>query len=345
MVDTSQRKTRFQNRGNNTQAERNRLNASIPQGNEVNANVQNIIRSEDITYSNTENFAQTDALYFSTAKDTYNEGELALQSIETKKARMSYTATFASNTYTLTAKSSTISEIIDGTFNNQEYQDKTVRLSPVALFDGFHTSFIAPATNTGSTSIAIQLYDGSFTTKTLKKYNDLGVLTTLAAGDVLLMRKYDIVIISGEAIIFGGIQQATETVAGILKISTSAQALAGADNNTAMTPAKVNAKILELFTATKATTGETKDANGFIMKWSSQASSSGNDLITQSVTFATAFPTACVGFFGTVLTAGQVGACFIDLTAISTTGATYRILERTSVAITTPTVRWFAIGY
>jgi len=298
MTDTSQRKTRFQNRGNNTQAERNRLNASIPQGNEINANVQNIIRSEGVAYSNAENFSQTDALYFSTAKDTYKEGELALQSLETKKARMSYTATFASNTYTLTAKSSTISEIIDGTFNNQEYQDKTVRLSPVALFDGFYTSFIAPATNTGSTTIAIQLYDGSFTTKTLKKYNNSGTLVTLFADDILLGRKYDIAIINGDAVLFGGIQQATETIAGIAKISTTPLVNAGMDDLTFITPLKFKTKMeavrksVVLHNTRDFTETEYDYAGNIILVRKSMAAT--RTIGTNgSIVFNTAFPIAC----------------------------------------------------
>jgi hypothetical protein len=343
MTDTSQRKTRFQNRGNNTQAERNRLNASIPQGNEINANVQNIIRSEGVAYSNAENFAQTDALYFSTAKDIYNEGELALQSIETKKARMSYTATFASNTYTLTAKSVTISEIIDGTFNNQEYQDKTAYLSPVALFDGFYTSFIAPATNTGSTSIAIQLYDGSFTTKTLKKYNDSGTLVTLFADDILLGRKYDIVIINGDAVLFGGIQQATETISGIGKISTTTQVNVGTDDLTFITPLKLKAYITSITGSLKGTSGYTYLPNGLILNWGVTSTTVGN-IATNTVimNFALPFPTAGIHAISCVTDAQ--GGCQIGSAIISTTQArvTYANLSGSTKSFTGVT---FAIGY
>lgn len=242
MADTSQRKTRYQSRGNNTQAERNRLNASIPQGNEIYANIQNFIRSENIQYQNAENFSQTETSYYSTAKDVYNESELVLQSLETKKARLSYTVTFASNTYTFTAKTSTISEIVDGTFNNQEFQDKIAYNSPIELFDGFNTSFVAPATSTGSTSIQIQLYDGTFITKTLKQYNDAGTLVSVIAGDIVLGRKYDIVIIGGEAVLFG-VRNASQTVAGIIKTSTTALVNAGIDDVTAVTPLQFKTKM------------------------------------------------------------------------------------------------------
>jgi hypothetical protein len=242
MADTSQRKTRYQSRGNNTQAERNRLNASIPQGNEHYGNIQNVIRSENIQYQNTENFSQTETSYYSTAKDVYNESELVLQSLETKKARLSYTVTFASNTYTFTAKTSTISEIIDGTFNNQEFQDKIAYNSTIELFDGFNTSFVAPATSTGSTSIQIQLYDGTFITKTLKQYNGAGTLISVVADDVVLGRKYDIVIIGGEAVLFG-VMNASQTVAGIIKTSTTALVNGGIDDTTAVTPLQLNTKM------------------------------------------------------------------------------------------------------
>jgi hypothetical protein len=205
MADTSQRKPIYQNKGNNTQVDRNRYSTPKPKGNEVAGNVYNVIRSEGVSFVNAENFSQTDALFTTTAQDIYNESELTLQALETKKARLSYATTFNTNVYTLTAQASTVSEIIDGTFDNQEFQDKTVRNSVVALFDGFHTSFVAPSSNTASADIEIQLYDGTFATKVLKKYSS-GVLVNLVANDILANNKYDVVIIGGEAVLFGTVQ-------------------------------------------------------------------------------------------------------------------------------------------
>jgi len=202
MADTSQRKPIYQNKGNNTQVDRNRYSTPKPKGNEVAGNVYNVIRSEGVLFVNAENFSQTDALFTTTAQDIYKESELTLQALETKKARLSYATTFNANVYTLTAKTSTVSEIIDGTFNNQEFQDKTVRNSVVALFDGFHTSFVAPISNTASASVSIQLYDGTFTTKVLKKYSS-GTLVNLVANDIVANSKYDVVVIGGEAVLFG----------------------------------------------------------------------------------------------------------------------------------------------
>lgn len=297
MADTSQRKTRYQSRGNNTQAERNRLNASIPQGNEHYGSIQNVIRSENIQYQNTENFSQTETSYYSTAKDVYNESELVLQSLETKKARLSYTVTFASNTYTFTAKTSTISEIVDGTFNNQEFQDKIAYNSPIALFDGFNTSFVAPATSTGSTSIQIQLYDGTFITKALKKYNDAGTLVSVVADDIVLGRKYDIVIISGEAVLFG-VMNASQTVAGIIKTSTTALVNAGIDDTTAVTPLQLKTKMEAarkqiVFHNTRDFTETEYDYSGNIILVRKVMAATRTIGTNGSIVFNTAFPTAC----------------------------------------------------
>jgi hypothetical protein len=297
MADTSQRKTRFQNTGNNTEAERNRLGASIPQGNEVYANMLNIGRSEDIPYQNTENFSQNESSYFSTAKDVYNEAEITLKGLETKKARLSYTVTFLSNTYTFTAKTSTISEIINGTFSNQEFQDKTVYNSTTALFDGFNTSFVAPATSTGTTSIAIQLYGGSFVTKALKQYNDAGTLISVVAGDIVLGRKYDIVMIGGEAVLFG-VRNASQTVAGVIKTSTTALVNAGIDDTTALTPLQLKTKMEAVrksvvFHNTRDFTETEYDYAGNIILVRKSMAATRIIGTNGSIVFNTAFPTAC----------------------------------------------------
>ena len=56
---------------------------------------------------------------------------------------------------------------------------------------------------------------------------------------------------------------ATESVAGIIKISTTAQVRAGTDNTTAVSPAK----LFEVFTNSKVRNGYQKLANGTIIQW------------------------------------------------------------------------------
>lgn len=224
MADTSKRKARRQSQGT-TQPERNRRNASIAQGNEVEGNQQNVIRAYSQfgqIFQNIENFNQSDADYTNSAHTVYNETEPLLKNLEGRLANSTYTVTFNSNTYTFTAKSATIGELITSVAPNQEYEDKTVALSPISLFNGFKTEFIAPATNTDSATASVQLYDGTFTSKILKKYEN-GVLVNLIAGDIVEKRLYSIVIISGEAVLCGITPVATTTSIGNIFIPEKAK--------------------------------------------------------------------------------------------------------------------------
>jgi len=82
-------------------------------------------------------------------------------------------------------------------------------------------------------------------------------------------------------------QLATETVAGIIKISTTSQVAAGIDNSTAVSPAKLK----ELYTAGSAKTqnGYQKLPSGVIMQWGMVAGNNG----LVNATFPVAFPTSC----------------------------------------------------
>ena len=111
MANTSPRQPRWQTLGITTE-ERNKLNAISPIGNESYVNITNIPRSEDIAFENEENFTQSEVDYINNAHITYTEGEVVLKALEKKKARMSYTVTFNTNTYTFTAKSSTIGKLL-----------------------------------------------------------------------------------------------------------------------------------------------------------------------------------------------------------------------------------------
>ena len=80
-------------------------------------------------------------------------------------------------------------------------------------------------------------------------------------------------------------QLSTESLAGIMKISTTAQVSAGTHNTTAVSPAKLK----ELFTSgsTKALNGYQKLPSGVIIQWGVVA-----DGVT-NVTFPVTFPTGC----------------------------------------------------
>ena len=81
-------------------------------------------------------------------------------------------------------------------------------------------------------------------------------------------------------------QLATESLAGIIKISSTAQVSTGTDNTTAVSPAKLK----ELFTSGSAKTqnGYQKLPSGVIVQWGMAADNVPN------ITFPVAFPTSCV---------------------------------------------------
>ena len=202
MADTSQRKARTTLGSGVSLIGKNKEGATIPQGNEVAQNVYNVIRSEGITFNNAENFDQSESAYFSAANQTYNEAEEQLQALEKKKATFSYTASFNANKYTLDARTAIVSELVVNGIE-QDLQDKTAYLSPVAIQDGFFGEFIAPETNTGSATVRIQKYGGTYhTTLTAKKYSGTS-LVGLVANDLRKNQLYKFVIIGGELVVFG----------------------------------------------------------------------------------------------------------------------------------------------
>ena len=82
-------------------------------------------------------------------------------------------------------------------------------------------------------------------------------------------------------------QLSTESLAGIIKISTTAQVSAGTDNTTAVSPYKLK----ELYTSGSAKTqnGYQKLPSGVILQWGMVADSPAGT----NVTFPVAFPTGC----------------------------------------------------
>ena len=126
-------------------------------------------------------------------------------------------------------------------------------------------------------------------------------------------------------------QLATESIAGIIKISTTAQVSAGTDNTTAVSPAKLK----ELYTAgsTKTQNGYQKLPSGVIMQWGLFA-----DAFTVNVTFPVAFPTTCASLQLT----GGVGIVAVSvITSLSNTGFTAESVRESNNS----PVYYLAIGY
>ena len=142
--------------------------------------------------------------------------------------------------------------------------------------------------------------------------------------------------------------QATELVAGIVKISTSSQIEAGTDNSTAVSPAK----LLSLFSGntTLGKSGRIKFPGGLIVQW--------GYIPDQNVTTTTYFPVAysveCTGVFaqrvqGTIETAtGTVSAnpgATGEATNVFETTKSYFNLDSVYAATDKSAVFWIAIGY
>ena len=95
----------------------------------------------------------------------------------------------------------------------------------------------------------------------------------------------------------GGGTGATETSAGIVKISTTAQVSAGTDNSTAVSPYKLK----ELYTSgsTKTQNGYQKLPSGVIVQWGTIDYNSNPGEIAVDVVFPSVFPTSCLNVTAT----------------------------------------------
>ena len=83
-------------------------------------------------------------------------------------------------------------------------------------------------------------------------------------------------------------QLATESLAGIIKISTTAQVSAGTDNTTAVSPAKLS----EVFANSKVRNGYQKLANGTIIQWGVAAYTAPGNAMGTSSSITNNFPIA-----------------------------------------------------
>ena len=132
-------------------------------------------------------------------------------------------------------------------------------------------------------------------------------------------------------------QLATESIAGIIKISTTAQVTAGTDNTTAVSPAK----LIGLFTAglTKTQNGYQKLPGGLIVQWGMVADSGVSVLF--SVTFPVAFPTGCTSL---QITRG-VGSSANGASEVVGLSNTAFTVDSVTLSTDKSLVYWFAIGY
>jgi hypothetical protein len=218
-----------------------------------------------------------------------------------------------------------------GTVNNYILSQTGSRYAPTTLVDGYVLEFFTGNANTTTTPT---LNYATLGVKTIVAQNGT---SPIAVGDiqvgVLNTVKYDG---TNWRLISPVVNTASETVAGILKISTSAQALAGTDNETAMTPAK----LFSLFSSAllSASSGYFKvplmtsgaRANAII-----QFGADFTATTVQNITFPIVFPTACCAVVGTII--HNAGAS-VSFSAPTTTGFT--AYKSSALGF-----RWVAVGY
>ena len=127
------------------------------------------------------------------------------------------------------------------------------------------------------------------------------------------------------------IAQATESVAGIAKIATSALALAGTDNATIMTPAKTKAVIVQAApgAATESVAGIVMLSNA--LNGSDQDKAATENAVGQKLTSSIGLGSTNLN---TLSTRSDVGVYFQSLTAGATTALNYPVLMAGTLLVT-----------
>ena len=138
---------------------------------------------------------------------------------------------------------------------------------------------------------------------------------------------------------------ATESLAGIIKISTTAQVIAGTDNTTAVSPAKLK----ELYTSgsSKTQNGYQKLPNGVILQWGTIDYNSNPGEIAVDVVFPSGFPTSCLNVTATRKTLDNV---YVDggvgIVSYSSGSVKFQLNTWNSEGLSgLRGFTWFSIGY
>ena len=140
-------------------------------------------------------------------------------------------------------------------------------------------------------------------------------------------------------------QLATESLEGIIKISTTAQVIAGTDDTTAVSPAKLK----ELYTAgsSKTQNGYQKLPNGVILQWGTIDYNSNPGEIAVDVVFPSVFPTSCLNVTATRKTlANNLGDGVVGIVSYSSGAVTFQLnIWSNDGSSGVRGFTWFAIGY
>ena len=139
-------------------------------------------------------------------------------------------------------------------------------------------------------------------------------------------------------------QLATESLAGIIKISTTAQVIAGTDDTTAVSPRKLK----ELYAAgsSKTQNGYQKLPNGVILQWGTIDYNSNPGEIAVDVVFPSVFPTSCLNVTATRKTlANNTGDGAVGIVSYSSGSVKFQLNTWSDSTSGLRGLTWFAIGY
>ena len=191
--------------------------------------------------------------------------------------------------------------------------------APAAYAAGMIIGFIVGTTNTGATTLNVN----SLGTKNL--FRDGAAL----AGGELVANELAIAVYDGTQfqVFLSGNTAASTTVSGIVELATNAEALAGTDTTRAVTSAGLASN------NDYSASGYQEFPGGLIIQW-------GTGTGGTTVTFPTAFPTACHSVVFVASSTARIPA------AKSKTTTTFVPETRNDLgAVTTDAGLWIAMGY
>ena len=160
------------------------------------------------------------------------------------------------------------------------------------LFPGLSLNIKIDISNTETASkIRISGSDYTFLTENGNTYTALNVGS-------LIKNNYYKIIFNGNEFILSDTTKATESVAGVVKLATTAQVSAGTDNSTAITPAKLKEWTIGTERALTQN-GYIKRPDGIIEQWGTGVARGSNGINGTLLNFPIAFPNSCITIVST----------------------------------------------
>lgn len=204
-------------------------------------------------------------------------------------------------------------------------------------WNGMLIRFRPTNNNTGVTTLRLAGLNGGLPFNTLREDG-----TTIQAGDFSTtmdaILRYDLTA-SAFRLLTVPVPNASQTVAGIIKTSTTALVNAGTDDLTAITPLQLKTFLTSVTGNSKTTNGWTYLSNGLILQWGISTGSQ-----TRTGSFPIAFPNACLNFQTTVFSSAATIYQTSNGAAISTSQFTIQTGDINGSGQPNP-IAWFSLGH